>query len=220
MLRAVGGLVPYDGTITLFGQEVKSMPSRQRALRLAFVRQSLSLVFDLTLTQYVLLGRAPHKGWLAPYSREDYRLVDEALRTVEMTDFADRSMLNLSGGEQQRVVLAQALVQQTDILLLDEPTSHLDVHHQFEFLEHVRRLTAAGRTVLSVFHDLEMAARYCAHLFVMDGGRIVAEGAPAEVLTETLLEEVFRMTTRVHPQPDGSVRIQYLNKISQPREHA
>ena len=213
LLRTIGGLLPYDGSLALFGKDARALSPRERARRLAFVRQSLILSFDLSLQEYVLLGRAPHKSLLAPYSKTDYALVDEALEAVEMARFARRSIRSLSGGEQQRVVLAQALVQQADLLLLDEPTSHLDVHHQFEFLERVRSLTAGGHTVLSVFHDLELATRYSDRLLVIDGGRLVDQGRPAEVLSEELLRDVFRMRTRTTAQADGSVRIHYLENL-------
>ena len=213
LLRTIGGLLPYEGTISLFGQDAKKVSSRARAQRMAFVRQTLSLVFDLTLEEFVLLGRSPHKSWLAPYSDADRQLARKALTTVDMEPFSGRSMLNLSGGEQQRAVLAQALVQEAELLLLDEPTSHLDVHHRFEFMEHIRSLVAGGRTVLAVFHDLELAARYSDRLLVMSSGRLAASGPPKEVLTEEILAQVFRMRARIDPLGEGNLRIRYLEKI-------
>ena len=218
LLRTIGGLLPYDGAMTLFGQDAKKVSARARAQRMAFVRQTLSLVFDLTLEEFVLLGRSPHKSWLAPYTGSDRQLAHQALATVEMEAFAGRSMLNLSGGEQQRAVLAQALVQEAELLLLDEPTSHLDVHHRFEFMEHIRSLVASGRTVLAVFHDLELAARYSDRLLVMSSGRLAASGRPEEVLTEEILAQVFRMRARIGPAGDGYLRIRYLEKISEPAQ--
>jgi len=214
LLRTLAGLLPYRGTLVLDGRPVRAWSARALARRVAFVRQTTPLSFDFSVEELVLLGRSPHKGWLERYGGDDRTSVQEALARVDLSGFARRSVLSLSGGERQRVFLAQALVQEADLLLLDEPTTHLDVHYQFEFLNVVRDLVAAGRTVIAVFHDLELAARFSDHLLVLDEGRLVADGPPQAVLTETLLAEVFRMQARLATTSAGSVRIHYEAPVS------
>jgi iron complex transport system ATP-binding protein len=162
----------------------------------------------------VLLGRAPHRGWLQAYRTNDRSLVREALWRVDLEGFAERSVLSLSGGEMQRVFLAQALVQEADLLMLDEPTSHLDVHYQFSFMERVRALVEKGRTVLAVFHDLELAARYAERLLVLQAGRLVSRGRPASVLTPDCIAKVFGMEARTERRDDGTLRIEYVAPVS------
>lgn len=208
LLRALAGLVAFSGQIRFDGCPLRSWPARPLARRLAFLRQSTALAFDFTVLDLVLLGRTPHHGWLQGFSRADRERAREALDQVELGGFADRLVPSLSGGERQRVFLAQALVQEADLLLLDEPTTHLDVHYQFEFLDLVQRLVAEGRTVVAVFHDLEQAARYTDALLVLDDGRLVAQGPPADVLTEHLLAHTFRMQAHVHHM-EQTLRISY-----------
>jgi iron complex transport system ATP-binding protein len=214
LLRALGAHIPFNGTIRLDGRGVAEWADRARARRLAYVRQAASLTFDFTVEELVLLGRAPHRGWLQTYRADDRALVTKALSMVDLEGFADRSVLSLSGGETQRVFLAQALVQEADLLLLDEPTSHLDVHYQFAFMEQVAALVTAGRTVLAVFHDLELAARYADRLLVLQDGRLVARGAPAAVLTPDRIAEVFGMRARTERGDDGTLRIEYEAPVS------
>ena len=209
LLRAVSGLLAHEGALTFDGQPVDQWPARALARRLAFVRQSPSLTFDFTVADLVLLGRSPHKSWLQSYSAADRAQMRDALAHVELNGFADRSVLSLSGGELQRVFLAQALVQEADVLLLDEPTAHLDVHYQFTFMDQVQDLVEQGRTIVAVFHDLELAARYADRLLVLDDGRLVADGPPAEVLTPGLIAQVFRMQAEVEHTLHGALRIDY-----------
>lgn len=209
LLRAISGVLSYEGTLQLDGREVQAWSPRALARRIAFVRQSPSLAFDFKVEELVLLGRAPHKSWLQSYSTHDRSMVRDALAQVELAGFADRSVLSLSGGELQRVFLAQALVQEADLLLLDEPTSHLDVHYQFAFMEQVEALVERGCTIFAVFHDLELAARHAERLMLLDKGRLVADGLPADVLTPDRIGNVFRMEATVDRAPDGTLRIDY-----------
>ena len=215
LLRAIGALVPFQGRILLDGTPVTALPTQERARRLAYVRQAPSLTFDFTVEELVLLGRAPHRGWLQAYQQRDRRRVRSALSRVDLEGFATRSVLSLSGGELQRVFLAQALVQEADLLLLDEPTSHLDVHYQFSFMEQVRALVREGRTVLTVFHDLELAAQHAERLLVLQEGRLVDDGAPAAVLTPACIADVFGMKARVERHPDRGLRIDYLAPVGE-----
>lgn len=214
LLRAIGAHLPFDGTIRLDGRRVEAWSAQARARRLAYVRQGASLTFDFTVEELVLLGRAPHRGWLQAYRSSDRALVREALSMVDLDGFADRSVLSLSGGETQRVFLAQALVQEAELLLLDEPTSHLDVHYQFTFMDQVDALVDGGRTVLAVFHDLELAARYADRLLMLQGGRLVSRGDPAAVLTPARIAEVFGMRARTDRREDGTLRIEYVTPVS------
>ena len=210
LLRAISGALPYAGRLALWGRDVRAWKPRALARRLAFVRQALPLAFDFRVEDLVLLGRAPHRGWLEAYTPEDRARAREALSWVDLAGLAERSVLSLSGGERQRVLLAQALTQEAELLLLDEPTAHLDVHYQFELMERVRALVDAGRTVLSVFHDLEFAARHADWLVLLRHGQLVAVGAPGDVLTEERIASVFQMRARVSSGSAGGLRIDYL----------
>lgn len=214
ILRAMAGLIPFSGSLMLEEKSVSAWSPRRLATRLAFVRQSHLIPFDFKVEELVLLGRSPHKNLLSSYDHDDFELVRSALRLVDMSGFSSRSFASLSGGEQQRVFLAQALVQEADILLLDEPTTYLDVHHQYEFLQHVRSLVDGGITVVGAFHDLELAARFCDHLIVFSGGKISADGPPEGVLDAKLLARVFRMNAQVHQTSEGSLRIHYESPLT------
>lgn len=218
LLRALGGHLPFEGRIELMGRPLDDWGIQERARCLAFVRQAPSLTFDFTVEDLVLLGRAPHRGWLDSYQRSDRERVREALSQVDLEGFSSRSVLSLSGGEMQRVFLAQALVQEADLLLLDEPTAHLDVHYQFSFMERVEAQVTEGRTVLAVFHDLELAARYADRLLVLDEGELWAQGPPASVLTADCIAEVFGMRARIEHPPNGAFRIDYLGPVSHTHE--
>lgn len=209
LLRCISGAQDYDGEALIDGRNVRDWPSRPLARALAFLRQSTTIEFDFTVEQLVLLGRAPHLGWLQAYGSADRALVGEALRRVELEPMRERTAPTLSGGELQRALLAQALVQEASLLLLDEPTAHLDVHHRFEFMEIVDELSRDGRTIITVFHDLDLAARFANRLLVLDRGRLVADGTPADVLTEQLLSDVFRMEAEVDVAPDGDLSIRF-----------
>lgn len=216
LLRALGGVLPYEGDLSLQDRPLRNWPQRALARRVAFVRQAPVLSFDLQVEDLVALGRSPHKRLLEGHTSPDRSRVRQALQAVELEGFESRSVLSLSGGELQRAFLAQALAQEADLLLLDEPTAHLDVHYQYTFMERVRRLTRAGRTVLAAVHDLELAARYADRLLVLDeNGRLAADGAPADVLTPALIADVFRMKARVETTDDAALRVRYLGPLSE-----
>lgn len=213
LLRAVSGAVERTGGVHLDGRPVEEWSSRERARRLAFVRQGAGISFDLSVRDLVLLGRAPHRGWLAPFNAEDEACVDRVLQRVDLTSFAERSVQSLSGGELQRAFLAQALAQEARVLLLDEPTAHLDVHYQFELFGQVRELVDEGRSVVAVVHDLELAARFADRLLVMDQGRIVARGTPPQVLTPRLIARVFGMQASVRSGNNSHLRVDYRSPV-------
>ena len=209
LLRAMAGLLPYHGSLKLDGRDLDSWSPAERARRVAYVEQASALAFALTVRDVVELGRAPHRGWLAPLRADDAVAVDAALEAADVADLAGRPATALSGGERQRVALARALAQDAPALLLDEPTAHLDVRHQLSLLEHGRRLAASGRAVIGAFHDIGLAARFATRLLVIDRGRLVADGEPADVITPALLDGVFGVRAEVSEGPDG-VAVRYL----------
>ena len=210
LLRTISGYWPYQGSIQLSKREIARWSSRALARRLAVVRQAPRLSFDFSVAEIVLLGLLPHKAILQGYSKEDRGRMSKVLAKLELDGFASRQMHALSGGEQQRVYLAQALLQDADLLLLDEPTTHLDVHSQYNFLNAARELTRQGRTVLVVFHDLELAARFADNLLVLDEGHLVATGPANTVLSESLIKDVFQMRANLYTNDHGQLGITYL----------
>ncbi|MFF3599615.1 ABC transporter ATP-binding protein [Kitasatospora indigofera] len=203
LLRALGRLLkPAGGAVLLDGAELARIPTRQIARRIGLLPQSPVAPEGISVADLVSRGRQPHQSWWQQWSAEDEEAVTEALLRTSTTELADRSVDELSGGQRQRAWIAMALAQGTDILLLDEPTTFLDIAHQVEVLDLVRRLNVEkGRTVVAVLHDLNQAARYADHLVAMRGGRIVAQGPPAEIVTAGLVREVFGLDSVVVPDP-------------------
>ncbi|MBN9799395.1 MULTISPECIES: ABC transporter ATP-binding protein [Pseudonocardia] len=203
VLRALGRLLPArTGQVLLDGKRIDRTPTREVARVLGILPQSPLAPEGLTVGDLVARGRHPHQAWYRQWSSDDERAVAEALTWTGLSDLAERPVDELSGGQRQRAWISMALAQQTDLLLLDEPTTFLDLAHQVDVLELVRRLQSeAGRTVVMVLHDLNLAARYADRLVAMKDGRIVAAGSPAEIVTEELLAEVFGLRARVLPDP-------------------
>ncbi|BBH65657.1 hemin ABC transporter ATP-binding protein [Actinoplanes sp. OR16] len=197
-LRAIGGLLPHEGEIRWQGRAITSMNRRDRAKAIATVVQSPVVPPAMGVFDYVLLGRTPYIPPLGRESASDLAVVDEVLAALDLEPFAGRRLDTLSGGEKQRVFLARALAQGAGILLLDEPTSALDIGHQQEVLELVDRLRSErGLTVLATMHDLSTAGEYADRMILLAGGRVVAAGTPADVLTEENLAEHYRVRVRV-----------------------
>jgi iron complex transport system ATP-binding protein len=198
LLRAVAGTVAHGGGIELNGARLASLGARARARTLAIVPQSPVLPPDMTVAEYVQLGRTPHLDMLRRPGASDRRAVAEALARLDLELLASRRLGALSGGERQRAVLARAVAQQAPFLLLDEPTTGLDIGRQQEVLELVHELRAErGLTVLGAMHDLTLAGQYGDRVALLDGGRLVAHGAPAAVLTEELIARHYRARVRV-----------------------
>ncbi|MEB8339397.1 ABC transporter ATP-binding protein [Streptomyces endophyticus] len=203
LLRALGRLLkPRAGTVLLDGAELARIPGRDIARAIGVLPQSPTPPDGITVADLVARGRQPHQKWWQQWSEADERAVTQALEHTNTTALADRPVDELSGGQRQRVWIAMALAQETELLLLDEPTTYLDIAHQVEVLDLVRRLNhERGRTVVAVLHDLNQAARYADHLVAMKDGRIVAEGPPAEVITADLVHAVFGLHSVVVPDP-------------------
>ncbi|MFJ2559073.1 MULTISPECIES: ABC transporter ATP-binding protein [unclassified Streptomyces] len=202
-LRALGRLLrPKGGSVLLDGTELARIPTRRIAQSIGLLPQSPVAPEAITVADLVARGRQPHQHWWQQWSDEDERAVTDAMARTDVTALADRSVDELSGGQRQRVWIAMALAQETELLLLDEPTTFLDIAHQVEVLDLVRRLNhEQGRTVVIVLHDLNQAARYADHLVAMKAGRIVAEGTPGEIVTAELVRDVFGLESVVVPDP-------------------
>ncbi|WP_440101537.1 ABC transporter ATP-binding protein [Streptosporangium sp. H16] len=203
LLRALGRLLkPSGGEVLLDGKRIDRMPSKEVARVLGVLPQAPSAPEGLTVADLVARGRHPHQTWYRQWSSDDESAVGEALAMTGLLDLGDRPLDELSGGQRQRAWISMALAQGTDLLLLDEPTTFLDLAHQIEVLELVRRLHGElNRTVVMVLHDLNLAARYTDRLVAMRDGKVVAAGPPAEVLTEALLAEVFELDAKVIEDP-------------------
>jgi iron complex transport system ATP-binding protein len=203
-LRALGRLLkPRRGAVLLDGHELASLPTRRIAQAIGLLPQSPVAPEAITVADLVSRGRQPHQRWWQQWSRADELAVTEAMERTDVTALADRPVDALSGGQRQRVWLAMALAQETDLLLLDEPTTFLDIAHQVEVLNLVRQLVNGHdrRTVVTVLHDLNQAARYADHLVAMKGGRIVAQGPPGEIVTVELVRKVFGLEAVIVPDP-------------------
>ncbi|MEV0586242.1 ABC transporter ATP-binding protein [Nonomuraea sp. NPDC050310] len=203
LLRALGRLLkPSGGEVLLDGKRIDKLPTREVARVLGVLPQAPSAPEGLTVADLVARGRHPHQTWYRQWSSDDESAVGHALAMTGLADLAERPLDELSGGQRQRAWISMALAQGTDLLLLDEPTTFLDLAHQVEVLELVRHLhTSAGRTIVMVLHDLNLAARYADRLVAMRDGRVVASGAPHEVLTEELLAKVFDLDAVVIADP-------------------
>lgn len=198
---------PTAGTIVLDGRPLDELSFRDSALKLAVVAQHNFYNFDFSVLEVVLMGRTPHKKILERDNADDYRIAREALRTVEMEAFEKRSFSTLSGGEQQRVILARALTQQTECLVLDEPTNHLDIKYQLQIMDIVKRLNLS---VVSAIHDLNIAAMYCDRLVALKDGQIAGVGTPRELLTEQFIYDMYEVRLKVYEDKStGRINIVY-----------
>lgn len=193
---------PSRGSVLLDGQDIQRLPSRTLATRLALLPQDTQAPEGLTVSELIRFGRQPHQGWLRQWSAEDQQVVAEALEAADLHELAERSLDALSGGQRQRAWIAMTIAQQTPLLLLDEPTSALDLGHQIEVFELIRRLAAAGRTVVMVVHDLASACRYADHLVAMHQGDIVAEGDPRDIVTPELVRRLYGIDCTLIPDPE------------------
>ncbi len=207
-------LEPSGGAVFLDGDPLSSLRPKESAKRMAVVAQHNYYNFDFSVREVVLMGRAPHKKAMERDNADDYRIVAEALDKVEMGAFAERSFSTLSGGEQQRVILARALAQRTPSLILDEPTNHLDIKYQLQLMDIVRSLKL---TVIAAIHDLNIAAMYCDKIYALQNGEIVASGMPQEVLTVPFIRHVYEVEAKLYREPEsGRVHILYETAHARP----
>lgn len=199
LLRAIAGLAPHSGRITIDGEDWDVIPRKIRARRMAFVAQHNVASADVTVRDVIALGRTPYLGVLE-MRQSDRDMVVASAREVGVNDLLDRRFVHLSGGEQQRVHLARALATQPDVILLDEPTNHLDISAQLQLMGYV---SSSGLVTVVVLHDLNLAAKFCDYVIVLDGGDPVAAGPPRDVFTEDVIERHFDVESRVWETPDG-----------------
>lgn len=206
-------LTPDSGAVMLDGKDLYKMKAKNAAKVLGVVGQENDIPFDFKVEEIVAMGRSPHKKLFDGDTKEDRDIVTHALKQTGLADMAKRNYSRLSGGEKQRVIIARVLAQQTDFLLLDEPTNHLDINYQLQMFDLVKGL---GVTVLSAIHDLNIAALYCDRIYVIKEGRLIQAGTPEEILTPTLILEVYGIKADVIIHPvTNKVSITYLPKSLQ-----
>jgi iron complex transport system ATP-binding protein len=199
LLRMISGyLKPDSGGVLLDGVDIRAIDIRTRAQKMALVPQNYALEYDFTVLETVLMGRNPHKRMFEADTKEDYKLAMDSIRKAGIEHLKDRSILGLSGGEWQRMVIARALCQQSGILLLDEPVSSLDIRHQVGILDMVWELTRKHSLIaICVMHDLNLTYNYCDRVFMMKEGRIHSKGAPKDVLTKEKVEDVYGAKVKI-----------------------
>lgn len=201
---------PTGGDIYFDGKHLDELSYRESALKLAVVAQHNFYSFDFSVLEVVLMGRSPHKKILERDNLRDFQIARESLARVGMQNFEKRSFSTLSGGEQQRVILARALTQQTECLVLDEPTNHLDIKYQLELMDIVKNM---GCTVVAAIHDLNIAAMYCDRLVAIKDGKIIGMGSPKKLLTEKFIYDVYQVHSKIHyDSMAGRLNIMYLPK--------
>ncbi|OON94258.1 MAG: ABC transporter [Candidatus Epulonipiscioides saccharophilum] len=199
-------LKPSSGTVFLDNQSLNSIHVKESSKKLSVVSQHNFYNFDFTIEEVVIMGRTPHKRRLEADSSKDFEIVDNCLKKVGMYGFKGRSFNTLSGGEQQRIILARALAQETPSLILDEPTNHLDIKYQLQLLDIVKSLDI---TILSAIHDLNMATMYCDYIYAMKNGSIILEGTPKEVITAENIREIFEVFAKVYTDEWDRLNIVY-----------
>ncbi|MEE4626527.1 Fe(3+) dicitrate ABC transporter ATP-binding protein FecE [Pseudomonas alliivorans] len=194
-------LTPQSGSLSLDGKAYRDLSARDLARKVAFLPQVLPIPEGVSVRQLVAYGRSPHNSLWGRLSGADQHSVEQALQRMELETLADRPLSDLSGGQRQRAWLAMILAQDAAIVLLDEPTTYLDISHQVELLDLMRALSAEGKTVITVLHDINQACRYADHLAVMQAGRLVASGAPGDVLNAELVCQVFDVQVQIMQEP-------------------
>lgn len=197
-------------TVFINGHEIESYSYRETARHITVMRQENFSDFDYSILEMVLMGRAPYRKYYELDTNEDKEIAHKALHFVGMDDKANRSFFTLSGGEKQRVLIARSLAQEADILLLDEPTNHLDVHYQWLIMEIISKL---GKTVLSVFHDLNLACSFCDYIYIIKDGQVFSHGRPKIVITPEIISNVFGVKSKIITTESGNPYIIYQNTI-------
>lgn len=203
LLRSMARLLkPEEGTVVLDGRNIATLPTKEIAKQLAILPQGPTAPEGLTVLQLVKQGRYPYQSWLRQWSSEDERVVRAALAATHLSEFSERPVDSLSGGQRQRAWIAMTLAQETDVILLDEPTTYLDLTHQIEVLDLLFDLNLSKqRTIVMVLHDINLACRYAHHIVAIKDRKVYAAGKPEEIVTESMVETVFGLQCRVMPDP-------------------
>lgn len=195
-------LTPTNGDVYLDDASIYRIPSKKFARIVGLLPQSPIVPEGITVADLVSRGRFPHQTLFSSYSKKDYEAIATALEMMNLTEFSDRPIDELSGGQRQRVWIAMALAQQTDILLLDEPTTYLDITYQIEILDLLMNLNQTyGTTIIMVLHDINLSARYADYIFAVKDGRLIAEGSPHEIITSELMKETFQLDCQIIEDP-------------------
>lgn len=209
ILKAAYGINKYNGEILIDGINIKNIKTKELAKKIAVLIQENNNEFDFKVEDMVMLGRLPYKDLFGFYTAQDKKIVTNALKYVEMENYKNRYFNSLSGGEKQRVLIARILAQECKNLILDEPTNHLDVKNQFKLFETIKKLDF---TVLAVLHDLNIAAKFCDYIYILNNGSIQKEGKPLEVFDKNTLENIFGMRAEIKNN-FNSINIEYIHSI-------
>jgi ferric citrate transport system ATP-binding protein len=194
-------LLPLSGQVLWQQQSIQQLKKRDFAQQLAILPQSQETPEGITVKEAVEYGRNPYLGFWGQLKNRDQQIVEQAMVMTGVNNLTEKLLTELSGGQRQRVWLAMTLAQDTDYLLFDEPTTYLDINHQAELMKLMRTLNNSGKTIITVLHDINQACRYCDELIVMKQGKIVAQGAPKNIITSSLLKEVFELDAEIHRDP-------------------
>ncbi|GGN29528.1 MULTISPECIES: Fe(3+) dicitrate ABC transporter ATP-binding protein FecE [Marinomonas] len=202
LLKAMARILsPMEGHVQWQGKNLHSIASKKLAQQLALLPQTQPIPEGIKVKDLVAYGRSPYTGFWGRLNRQDQLIIDSVMHETGITELADQLVSELSGGQRQRVWLAMTLAQDTPYLLLDEPTTYMDLSHQVELMHLLRKLNKQGKTIITVLHDINQAARYCDHLIVMKQGSIITQGSPDSVLTQTLMKDVFSLNAQIHRDP-------------------
>ena len=212
LLRAIAGLVPIGGTVSVAGDRLEGLKAAERALRLAYVPQEHEIAWPVPVETLVALGRTPHRSNFTLLSTRDRQVVADAMARMDVARFAKRPATALSGGEKARVLIARALAQDTPLILADEPAAGLDPAYQIALMRVFRDLAGEGRGVIASMHDLGLSARWCTRLVLLNGGKIVADGSPEEVLTPETLHAIYGVSG-FFGVADGGLVVQPLDLV-------
>ena len=203
LLKSMRGFLPLDkGEILLADRRVQDYSQRELARKIAYLQQQVELTFDYTVRDMVMAGRYPNKKWWQQQGNEEDRIIEACMKYTDVLDMADRPIRALSGGQRQRVLLAKVLAQQTPVLFLDEPAAGLDLFYQEQIFRFCRELSARGKTVVMVVHELNLADRYCSRLMLLKQGNVLADAAPQQVLTDELLSAGYGTAIHARRNPE------------------
>jgi len=214
LLKIMDGILrPSAGQCWLQGKHLSAIPRKSLARMIGYVPQEFSIAFDFTVQEVVSMGRFPYLSAFGREGLQDYRVIESAMKATEVWELRQRKFNTLSGGEKQRVILASALAQEPRILLLDEPTSALDIKHQVHFLEILSELQQTeNMTVVIATHDINLASQFCQRLIILKNGKIVAQGAPEDVITKDLILKVYELEVEIVPHPISGLPLLMVNK--------
>ncbi len=220
ILKILGGILKAKkGTVLVLNRDMDTMDQKQRAQKIAFVPQETHFALNFSVEDIVLMGRFPYLRAFQRESKNDLEAVEHALGHADILEFRKRPINSLSSGERQRVVLARALAQQPEILLLDEPTSHLDLHHQYAIMEFLKKMNTEGMSIIIVNHDLNLASLYCERLVLIHEGSVHSEGTPRILLNEETLRNVYRTNVKIITHPQKNVPQIFLYSKEEEREN-